>query len=54
VIRYFNYAHEHFYARTDVFEAALLPLQHADIDTSAIFDEKELLLKYRTIETSSE
>lgn len=47
IIRYLNYTHEHFYARSDLFEAAYSALEAKDVDLSAVFEEKELLIKYR-------
>ena len=47
VIKYIRYAHEHFYARSDLFEAAEKLLEENGRNVSDIFDEKELLMKYR-------
>ncbi|WP_291856885.1 glycosyltransferase family 2 protein [Marinilabilia sp.] len=53
IIRYLNYAHEHFYARSALFEAAFTTLEATGFDLSEIIDEKELLLAFRRIERSA-
>lgn len=50
VVKYLNYVHEHFYGRADIFDAAAAILEKSGEDVSEIFDEKELLLKYREFE----
>ncbi len=50
VIKYLNYAHDHFYSRTSVFDAAITELGKTGEDTSDIIDENELLMKYREVE----
>ncbi|PWD99946.1 glycosyltransferase [Marinilabilia rubra] len=50
VVKYLNYAHEHFYAKSELFEAALLILERSMNTGSDAFDEKELLLEYREME----
>ncbi|WP_010664560.1 glycosyltransferase [Marinilabilia salmonicolor] len=50
IIRYLNYAHEHFYAKSDLFEAAIATIETTDTDLSDILDEKELLTAYRRME----
>ncbi len=50
VIKYIHYAHEHFYARSDLFDAAIKLLEDKGRDASDIFDEKELLREYRRLE----
>lgn len=50
IIRYLNYAHEHFYAKSDLFEAAFTTIENTDTDLSEILDEKELLAAYRKME----
>jgi glycosyltransferase involved in cell wall biosynthesis len=52
IIRYLNYAHEHFYARSALFEAAFSTLEATGFDLSEILDEKELLLAFRKMEQS--
>ncbi|MGQ1890306.1 glycosyltransferase family 2 protein [Thermophagus sp. OGC60D27] len=53
IVKYLNYSHEHFYAKTDVFDAAYTLLENTGIDPSDILDEKELLRKYRELEKGS-
>jgi len=50
VVKYLNYAHVHFYARSELFEAALHILQRSTEAEPDVFDEKELLLAYREME----
>jgi glycosyltransferase involved in cell wall biosynthesis len=50
VVKYINYAHTHFYAQSSLFDAALLMLSKTGADVSDIFEEKELLIKYREME----
>ncbi len=50
VVKYLNYSHEHFYARKDVFDAALSLLEQSGQNIDDILDEKELLIKYRELE----
>ena len=50
IVKYLNYAHDHFYAKTDIFDAAYSLLEEAEVDLSDILDERELLLKYRELE----
>lgn len=50
VVKYLNYSHEYFYARSNLFEAAIATIEHETADTVEILDEKELLLKYREFE----
>lgn len=47
IIKYLNYVHEHFYARSDLFEAAYAALESKGVDLSGILEEKELLVEYR-------
>ena len=47
VIRYIHYAHEHFYARSNLFDAATRLLEEHGYDASAILEEEELLRQYR-------
>jgi glycosyltransferase involved in cell wall biosynthesis len=54
VIRYLNYAHEHFYARSDLFEAAYAALETKGVDLSDVLEEKELLMAYRRREVLGE
>ncbi|MGQ1786552.1 glycosyltransferase [Saccharicrinis sp. GN24d3] len=50
LVKYINYTHEHFLEKTPVFDAAieLLELKHIEVDD--IFDDRELLKKYREIQ----
>jgi glycosyltransferase involved in cell wall biosynthesis len=50
VVKYLNYAHEHFYAKSELFEAAQLILERSATTDHDVFDEKELLLEYRKME----
>ncbi|SFF09912.1 glycosyltransferase [Thermophagus xiamenensis] len=50
IVKYLNYSHEHFYAKTDVFEAAFTLMESIGEEISHILDEKDLLLKYREVE----
>lgn len=50
VIKYLNYVHEHFYAKSELFEAAHLILQRSLKIEPDVFDEKELLMDYRNME----
>jgi glycosyltransferase involved in cell wall biosynthesis len=50
IVKYLNYSHEHFYAKKDVFDAALSLLEQAGQNIDDILDEKELLIKYRELE----
>ncbi|MGM0376022.1 MAG: glycosyltransferase [Bacteroidota bacterium] len=50
VIKYIHYAHEYFYAKSDLFDAAIKLLEEKGRDASDIFDEKELLKAYRVME----
>lgn len=50
IIRYLNYSHEHFYARSDLFEGAQTTIESLGVDVSDILDEKEMLLAFRKLE----
>lgn len=50
VVKYIHYAHEHFYARSALFDAAIKLFEETGRDASDIFDEKELLIEYRQLE----
>jgi hypothetical protein len=50
IVKYLNYSHEHFYAKKDVFDAASLLLEQSGQNIDNIFNEKELLIKYRELE----
>ncbi|WP_161636262.1 glycosyltransferase family protein [Saccharicrinis fermentans] len=50
LVKYLNYIHEHFLSRVPVFDAAIELLELEGLDVSDIFDDKELLEKYRSIQ----
>lgn len=52
LVKYINYIHEHFLEKVAVFDAAIELLHIKEVDTEDIFEEKELLERYRGIQRS--
>ena len=50
IVKYLNYVHEHFFAKTAVFDNSLILLENMGFDTGHFFTEKQLLLFYRELE----
>ncbi|TLX76142.1 glycosyltransferase family 2 protein [Labilibacter sediminis] len=50
LVKYINYIHEHFLERVTVFDAAIELLQMQEFDVDDIFEERELLEKYRELQ----
>ncbi len=50
LVKYLNYIHEHFIGKIPVFDAAIELLEYMQYDTDDLFEERELLLKFREIQ----
>ena len=50
LVKYLNYIHEHFIGKIPVFDAAIELLEYMQYDTDDLFEEQELLLKFREIQ----
>lgn len=50
IVKYLNYVHEHFFAKTAVFDNSLILLENMGFHTDNFFTEKQLLLFYRELE----
>lgn len=50
IVKYLNYVHEHFFAKTAVFDNSLILLENMGFETDHFFTEKQLLLFYRDLE----
>ena len=50
LVKYINYTHEHFLERMTVFDAAIELLELMDAETEDIFEDIELLQKYRELQ----
>lgn len=54
LVKYINYTHEHFLERMPVFDAASELLELMDVDTEDIFEDSELLQKFRELQGGSD
>ena len=50
LVKYVNYTHEHFLEKSEIYDAAIELLEIKGLNIDEIFDEKELLIKYRKIQ----
>ncbi len=50
LVKYINYTHEHFLEKTSVYDAAIDLLELKEIDVDDIFEDSELLTKYRELQ----
>lgn len=50
LVKYVNYTHEHFLERMPVYDAAMELLEVIGLDNNDIFEESELLLKFRELQ----
>ncbi len=53
LVKYINYVHEHFISKIPVFDASVELLEKMEYSIDDLFDEKELLLKYREIQKNA-